>query len=519
MRHRGYGCLGAFAILLAGCSSYSNYFEASADREVQAILNSKEYQATGEWREKARHPEPEKAEEAPVDKEARVLNLRDALRTATRYNRDFKTQTESVYLSALAASLQRRNFGPIVSNTLSYVYTNGPKENAAGESAASIGVSQIVPTGGTASLSTTATIDNPHEGGGSSTLTHEYSASFEQPLLKGFGYEVSHERLVQAERDVVYALREFELFRQDFTIDVLTKYYAIVNQKQVVENSRRTLEQFRFLRRRSEALFEVGKVRAVDKFRAAQEEMTQSNNQLVEQETLEALLDDFKIFLGLPTGAKIDVAGMRPEVKPAEINLKSALAAALYNRLDLKTTSERLEDAERKVRNARNGLLPDLDLTAAVTLEGSKTRGDPLIYDAGSHSLGIELSLPLDKVADRNAYRSALIEKHRRERAHSLAADRVKQQVLRTYRRLRRTANSVRIQTANVEMAERRVRNAELRFEAGELGNRDVVEAQSAKLRAENALIRAILDYDIARLQLKRDIGILFLDSDGVWQE
>ena len=61
--------------------------------------------------------------------------------------------------------------------------------------------------------------------------------------------------------------------------------------------------------------------------------------------------------------------------------------------------------------------------------------------------------------------------------------------------------------------------NAKTRFEAGQLGNRDVVEAQADWLRAQNALVEAILDHEVARLQLKKDIGILFITPNGTWKE
>ena len=516
-------CLAALVVVTAGCASYYGHYDASAEREIHAILNSKKYDAVDQWQRSAVMPEADEPPKTAGTKgdlgKVKVLSLRDALRTATKENRDFKSEVEALHLAALAASLQRRNFGPILSSTLSYVYANSPSTTATGTGSANIGLSKILPSGGTVSASTTGTSADDQETGGPGTYSHDVTVTFEQPLLKGFGRETAYEDLTQAERNVVYALRDFELFRQDFSLDVLRRYYAIVRQKQVVANSRHNLEQFTFLRKRSEALFEVGKVRAIDKFRAAQEELTASNNLLAEEETLEALLDSFKIFLGLPTTARIKIEDTRPVTRPANINLKSALAAAIHNRLDLKTEAERLEDAERAVRIARNGLLPDLDLTGSVSVAGSKTDGDSTSYGDGSHSVGIALTLPLDKVADRNAYRAALIERQRRRRAHTLAADNARMEVLNTYRRLRRLANTVRIQTANVNLAKRRVENARTRFEMGELGNRDVVEAQSAQLRAQNALIGAILDHEVTRLQLKRDIGILFIDPDGAWKE
>ncbi|MFH1732347.1 MAG: TolC family protein, partial [Planctomycetota bacterium] len=440
-----------------------------------------------------------------------------ALRLATDRNRSFKSEVEDTQLAALSVSLQRRNLGPVITNTIAYVFSNSPSADAAGTTSARIGISKIVPSGGTVSASTGGAAADTYEGGAATTYSHDVTVGFEQPLLKGFGREVSHESLTQAERNAVYALRDFELFRQSFSIEVLRKYYDILNQKQVVKNSRQNLERYEFLKRRSEALFDVGKVTATDKFRAEQSELTASNTLLSEQERLDALLDDFKVFLDLSTDTKLDVEDMQPVMEPVNIDLKSAIAAGLYNRLDIKTSAERLEDAERGVRIARNGLLPDLNLAASTSVAGTNTGAD-WSY-GGMHSAGIELVLPLDKVADRNNYKRALIDRDRSKRALSLAVEDTKVQVMNTYRRLRRLANSVRIERANVILATKRLENAKVRFEAGELGNRDVVEAQVDLLRAQNALVEAILDHEVARLQLKKDIGILFIGPDGRWKE
>ena len=519
----------ALAALAAGCSLYAQCYLDAAERDIQQILDANRYQAVGKLQEEAKFPKPEpKPEPAPKDKppaagakeapKPRVLSVQEALRVATHNNRDFRSQIETLQLAALSVSLQERNFGPILSNTISYVFANSPSTAATGTAAASVGVSQVLPTGGGVSASTGLSAVDDLEAGGSTTYRHDVTVSFSQPLLRGFGREVAWEALTQAQRDVIYALRDFELFRQDFSIDVLSSYYGILRQKQVVENSRRTYERFVFLRRRSEALFEIGRVSAIDKFRAKQEELTASNNLITEEETLASLLDSFRVFLGLPEGVRIDVEDVKPTAKQADIDLDSAVAAALHNRLDLRTAEERLEDADRGVRIARNGLLPDLDLDATFGLDGVRGAGWPNQYE-GSQSVGLSLVLPLDKVPDRNTYKRSLITRSRRRRTLDLTRDNIRVGVMNTYRRLRRLANSVQIQQANVDLAEKRVQNAQVLFEAGELGNRDVVEAESAKLSAQNALIRAILDYEIARLQLKRDIGILFIGPDGMWKE
>ena len=62
---------------------------------------------------------------------------------------------------------------------------------------------------------------------------------------------------------------------------------------------------------------------------------------------------------------------------------------------------------------------------------------------------------------------------------------------------------------------------SQLRFEQGngQVDNRDVTEANDQLLEAKNRLIDERVNYEISRLQLLKDLGILFIDEKGMFQE
>ena len=88
-----------------------------------------------------------------------------------------------------------------------------------------------------------------------------------------------------------------------------------------------------------------------------------------------------------------------------------------------------------------------------------------------------------------------------------------------TFRQLERRRQSVEIQKELIVDQEKNLRIAQLLFEQGDNSNRDVVEAQQSLLDAKNSLIREQVSYEIARLGLLRDLGVLFIDENGVWKE
>jgi len=77
----------------------------------------------------------------------------------------------------------------------------------------------------------------------------------------------------------------------------------------------------------------------------------------------------------------------------------------------------------------------------------------------------------------------------------------------------------VQINAKGVQVAEKRVRSVNMFLEAGEAQIRDLLEAQSALLGAQDALTSAIVNYRVAELELQRDMGLLQVDEKGLWRE
>jgi outer membrane protein TolC len=238
------------------------------------------------------------------------------------------------------------------------------------------------------------------------------------------------------------------------------------------------------------------------------------------QEDLHLALDTFRIFLGLPDSEPVDVQADPPAFTPVDYEVNSAVEVAFLNRLDLLNRREQLEDVERNVDLARNGLLPDLD----VRLGTSYATGDSLEAPFGGDverantSLSVTLGVPLDRIDERNAYRAAEIGLGRARRDLEQFEDQLRVQIQSSFRELARRLKSLDIQRTLIVDQTKNLGIAELRFERGDIPNRDVVEARQSLLDAQNALIDEQVNYEIERLQLLRDLGILFIDETGMWK-
>lgn len=524
------------ALAFLGACATPNELAHDADRAVDGIIGGSSERLNDERRATIEQPakkseqppasEPEPTTMAPSDPAAaqlpehRIVSLEEALVLAIGGNRDYMTQRESLYQTALSLTGTRHSYSPLITATLQYLFAGGDHIKESQAASASAGVSQILPTGGRLSLEGNAAlsaIDDPNNPD-PNNFSSGAAIHLTQPLLRGAGYEVAYEALTQAERSLMYEIRSFELYRENFSIEVATKYYSLVRQKQELENQQHNIDGLVFARRQAEALNKVGRLNELEVLRARRGELTSKNSLIEAQESYRLELDRFRIYLGLPETVHIDVRESGPAYIEVDYDVDSAVKVALVNRLDVKNRTEQLEDVERSVRISKNGLLPDVNLDLSYGLSGV---ADPAFVhqhiDNDVWSLGVNVDLPVDRLNERNSYRTALLHFGRAKRDYELFLQGLVVEVRSTFRGLVRRTQSLEIQRQLIEDQERNVKIARIRLEQGEVSNREVIEAQESLLDARNALIQEQVDYEIARLGLLRDLGILFIDEHGMW--
>jgi len=244
------------------------------------------------------------------------------------------------------------------------------------------------------------------------------------------------------------------------------------------------------------------------------------------QQRYEQLLDAFKITLALPTDVGIELdqndlmALQKIGIVEPDYELDTAVETALAQRLDLANSADAVEDAQRKVVVAADNLGVELNLIgSAGVLSTPETKIKRLQFHSGTYSIGLETGLPLDRKAERNAYREALIMFEQRRRAHEDNVDEAKLDVRDAYRRLQKEAESYRTQQKALELAQVRISVSPILWEAGQMKARDYLESQDDLLQAQNNVTSALVSHAIAKLNFFRDVGILQVKPDGMWKE
>lgn len=473
-----------------------------------------------------------------------VLTLAEALAYAFEHARDYQTAKEDLYLAALALTLERHLWTPRFVGNIQSQYANFGEImhfDDAMDAIATVGVEQRLPYGGEITAQVISTLMRDLTNHVTTAETGDVLLQANIPLLRGAG-PVAYETRYQAERQLIYAVRTFERFRRFLAVDIATDYFDLQQLRQRIVNASESIEGFDQLTRRARAFWKAGRVIILDVQRAEQDQLAAINERVDAIERYQTALDVFKVRIGMPTTANITVelprglVATRPAGEPltqhvAEsqalvdalamppVTQEQAIKIALKHRLDLLNQLDEIGDARRGVNIARNSLLPALDAFASVNFYTQADKLGIFEYeqDRATFRTGLNLELPLDRKAERNALRESMILKRRAERAYEEARDLVVQQVRRAMRRVAQQSELLEIQAANRRLAMQRLRAAKFRYEKSLVASLEVVDAQNALLAAQNRLAEAQASYKVAILEFWRDTDTLRVGDDGRW--
>lgn len=483
---------------------------------------------------------PEAAAKAPPLADPLILSLHDALRIGAANSRAYQAAKEAVFEAALSLDLQADAFRTSFAGALAALFSEDRTADPDSQEIAasgSAGVSRKLKAGAT--LSTRLAIDLAKllTADKDSSFGLALDASISMPLLRGAGRALAAEPLTQAERNLVYAIRSFERYKQEFAVSLASGYLSVLQQAQAVQDASSNLARVRDAYDRAARLADAGRMPGIQVDQARQDVLRAESRLNGVRQSFESRLDTFKLTLGLPTDARLELVreeltslvGAKPDPaadKALPISESNALALAFANRLDFQTETDQVADAERALNLARDALRAGLTLKAAGSLSD---RTDSLSagglsdlsvgVNRGRYEVGLSYDAPWERTAERNAYRSSLLALDRARRNLEAAEDQLKLEVRNGLRNLAEAREAVRIQALAVEVARSRVASTEIYLQAGRAEIRDLLEAQDALISAQDALTDAVVTRRLSELNLQRHLGVLEVNPEGLWRE
>ena len=450
------------------------------------------------------------------------LSLDDALRIGARNNRKYQTLKEDVYQRALALDTERYAFETTFSGFLLGALSGDPeitKDYAQGGAGANRKFEQGATLAGNMAIDVTKMIrDDWHSFGWTGDLTATI------PLLRGSGRDIVREPLTQAERNLDYALLAFERYRQTYALSIAKSYYNVLTFAQNRRNSEGNASRLEQNWKRAEMMFKAGRMDRIQVDQARTDLLTAHQTIITTQKSYENALDSFKILLGLSPDAPValrdeelerlqDAMADRAQTQPdalAEYPVEDeAVNIALTERRDLAVVRGDVVDAERAVQVAADALRADLTVEGGGSYEAHRRQHKDSVDDTIATTAKIKFSAPWDRRRERNAYRKALITLEQSRRAAEEETDAVKNEVRTGYRELVAARALYENKVEAYKVAQKRVESNDLFMQSGRSSMRDILEAESALLTAQNALCSAVVEWHMCDLSLRTAMGIL----------
>ncbi len=514
-------------MLAVACSTAQ--YRREADEQVYDILRSAARGVTGQAKTfNVERPVDTLRRRLLTKQQPVTLSLTQALDVAAANSRDFQRQKEALYLTGLTLTREQHDFALRFASSPSADVT-GVGVNSGDDAIfldfqEDLSASMNTESGGRLVASFVNNWFRDILSGGGWAADSLMSLTFTQPLMRGFGERIVREPLTQAERNVIYAMRDFEQFRSSFAVGIVSDYYNVLSAMEDRGSVRKNYASLLLDQKRIQALYNENRKDITDLDRAKQSVLVAKNGVVLVEARLESTLDRFKFTLGLPADANMQVDPREFEtLKHLQVQKDmpdegTLIGIALERRFDYQTSLDEVADAGRRVYVTEDALRSTLDFSSSISVPTEPDQPVKFDFENLSWAAGFDLDLALDKLVERNAYRSALINLDAAIRARERSQDQVKTDVREDMRQLRSTFETYEIQTSSVAVARRRVEQTEAFQAANRAGvsTLDVLDAKASLLTAEIALTRARVNYAIARLALLRDLEAMPLEPKGL---
>ena len=508
--------------------------------------------------------------EIPLEKKPLLINFFQALKIAAQNSPEYQTQKETLFKAALTLDLNRNDYSFIAdaSGDSTYSLDKSSGTDVKGmENSGSLGISKTFKYGAKLAANLSVDLVKLLTAPKDSSFGILGDASISIPLLRGSKSYIYAESLTQAERNVVYAVYDFERYKKTFTVNIASNYLNVLKQIDQMENSEQNYKNNISSARRTRRLADAGRLTEIEVDQAVQTELTARNNWISARELYKNRLDSFKQLLGLPPDSFIEIdrsdlenllayvakivsktdiqniseaSGKIPpanapiELKepdgsnrgPMELDEADAIMLGLKNRLDLKVSEGKIYDAQRNVIIKADALGAELNLLGKGqageprSLADAGKKDDAKIQpDLGIYSAVLSFDLPVERSAERKAYRESYISLESAVRDFQNLEDDIKLSIRQSLRAMSEARESLKIQKLAVSVAEKRVDSTGKFFEAGRSELRDVLEANESLLTAKNSFTSAVIDYRVAELEFQRNAGLLEINKNGLMVE
>jgi outer membrane protein TolC len=301
----------------------------------------------------------------------------------------------------------------------------------------------------------------------------------------------------------------FYLTRDRTVLDTVTAVYAIIEQAELLDLYTVQVARYEGHAEAARIKEKAGLASPIDVYRA---EISRQDAEASRNRTRKALADAedrLKVILTLPLERDLRITAPL-EYTPVRLDSGQALDIALDNRAELKRARARVDDALRRSRIAKQGILPDVNLLLGYERAGTSEdfhRSTDL--DENNWRVALFGRTRFPRTSEKAVFRQSLITVRTERLTLAAVRDEIERDVRSQLEALRQIEDNIAIREAQIATAEGKLELARIKFRYEMADNFDVIESENELERATVDLLAARTDYIVGLYRLRSALGTL----------
>jgi outer membrane protein len=324
--------------------------------------------------------------------------------------------------------------------------------------------------------------------------------SFKLPLFRG-GRLYRAVQIAEIKKEI--AQDSYRMNKQELVYNLTSVYYKIVQCEKLLLASDQSVKQLESHKKNVELYLETGTVAKLDLLKTEVELSHALENKLIVKNNLASAYELLKALMGMDkmdTEISIIPENTMNESYPA---LEESMSKAFSQRSDYKAISKKRLIREEQIKIAEGKRLPDIFATGEyVAKAGNYTSFKE------NWNYGVRFTMPLFDGglirAEINKEKAETEKVKEEERAIKLLINR---EVRDAHLNIANARERIEVTRKAIESARENVRIELLKYDTGAGTSTDIIDAQTAILRAETDYYQALFDRETALAFLKKAIG------------
>lgn len=360
-------------------------------------------------------------------------------------------------------------------------------------------MTQKLPTGATVQLSTDLRrdLDSPDIFGAPPTRTRNrlYSISVTQPLLRDAWPAMTRNSINMAQYERQNLDRQLLNAKWETVFAVKRAYYNVVLQRELIKVNQAAILRDSTLVEASVSM-SAAKLATRRDVLSAEIRLADDRAALIRAQTdYQLALDRLKEVMGIPLATPIDLIAPELRFAPVDLNEEALIEAALQTNPLLHGASFAIEVGKPQLREAKNTLLPQLDLIGSLSgrFDTNTDQNKDLENYGGQVMLSLNYTL-LSRDAAARAEQAQINVAQQEERLLEQ-----QRQLTLNIRSIVRNVYSgheeLNALQRSIAAAAQKVDFATTMFNLGRASNLDITDAQESLLRTQNLYARKLVDY------------------------